>query len=617
MGWHIVGQEASEDPKSYSRLWVPEDISQLLTGSEGTDKIEGIALNYQAITDVKVSSQAFTGMKNLRFLKFQNANASHGPNSLPHDLRWLDWHGYPSKSLPGSFKGERLVSLKMQYSHVIQLWKGYQDLYNLKFINLSHSQKLIRTPDFRGTPNLERLVLEECTSLTEIHDSVGCLNNLVILNLKNCINLKKLPKSICLEKLETLILSGCLKLGSFPEIGGPMTCLLDLYAEATALRELPSSIEFLTCLRLINLSYCKHLTSLPSSICGLKGLKVITLSGCSKFDKLPDELGDMECLEKLYCGDTAIQEVPPSISRLKKLNTLSISRRKPPASRSQYSFFHRLLLPATFQDTKASSLHCLSGLSSLVQLDLRDCSMLDGGIPFDLGALSSLELLNLSNNKFVSIPAEAISRLPKLVELFLVGCEKLETLPQLPSSLETVCLDECVALKGSIDSFTKYQNLAQISFTKCDLLLQDEGFALCVVSEMINTSRPILHYPNLGVRYGINAKCSLITPDGRKAYLGGGIGFMGIKQYMDSNITCLGYYSFEKWMPYLHINWVGSPNEWCQFEVSSEEGYSENIVHKGFGVRLIYEEDDVKQSDEAEMSQSSSSQFNPEASQDS
>nr|GMC85285.1 TMV resistance protein N-like [Ipomoea batatas]GMD66577.1 TMV resistance protein N-like [Ipomoea batatas] len=457
-----------------------------------------------------------------------------------------------------------------------------------------------------------------------------------------------------------------------------MTCLLDLYAEATALRELPSSIEFLTCLRLINLSYCKHLTSLPSSICGLKGLKVITLSGCSKFDKLPDELGDMECLEKLYCGDTAIQELPPSISRLKKLNTLSISRRKPPASRSQYSFFHRLLLPATFQDTKASSLHCLSGLSSLVQLDLRDCSMLDGGILFDLGALSSLELLNLSNNKFVSIPAEAISRLPKLVELFLVGCEKLETLPQLPSSLETVCLDECVALKGSIDSFTKYQNLAQISFTKCDLLLQDEGnsqimidsmwqhllkgvsvednnfyicfpgdnipewftyknwgpsilvnlpqnwynnkfvgFALCVVSEMINTSRPILHYPNLGVRYGINAKCSLITPDGRKAYLGGGIGFMGIKQYMDSNITCLGYYSFEKWMPYLHINWVGSPNEWCQFEVSSEEGYSENIVHKGFGVRLIYEEDDVKQSDEAEMSQSSSSQFNPEASQDS
>nr|GLL42406.1 TMV resistance protein N-like [Ipomoea trifida] len=580
---------SKDNVSSVPWLWVPEDISQLLTGSEGTDKIEGIALNYQAITDVKVSSQAFTGMKNLRFLKFQNANASHGPNSLPHDLRWLDWHGYPSKSLPGSFKGERLVSLNMQYSRVIQLWKGLQ--------------------------------------------------------------------------LEMLILSGCSKLESFPEIDGPMACLLDVYAEATALRELPSSIEFLTCLRLINLSYCKHLTSLPSSICGLKGLKVLTLFGCSKFDKLPDELGEMECLKELNCDETAIQELPPSISRLKKLRTFSLRGCKPPAS-----LFHHLLLPGSFQVTKASSLHHLSALSSLVELDLSDCSMLDGGIACDLGTLSSLVLLNLSNNKFGSIPAEAISRLPKLVELFLVGCENLEILPQLPSSLTTVCLDECTALEGSIDSLAKYKNLNKISITKCDQLLEDEdnsqimidsmwqhllkgvsaeddnfyicfpgtnipewftyknwgpsilvnlpqnwynnkflGFELCVVSEMIDTTKPLHHF-NIGVRYGINAKCSLITPDGEKAFVGGGIGFMGIKQYMDSNITCLGYYSFEKWMLYLRINWVGSPNEWCQFEVSSEEGYSKNIVHKGFGVRLIYEEDDVKQSDEAEMSQSSSSQ---------
>nr|GMD68747.1 TMV resistance protein N-like [Ipomoea batatas] len=207
----------------------------------------------------------------------------------------------------------------------------------------------------------------------------------------------------------------------------------------------------------------------------MKGLKVVTLSGCSKFDKLPDELGDMECLEELYCDGTAIQELPPSISRLKKLNTLSISGCKPPASRSQYSLFHHLLLPGSFQDTNASSLHYLSGLSSLVELDLSDCSMLDGGIPCDLGALSSLALLNLSNNKFASIPAEAISCLPNLAELFLVGCENLEILPQLPSSLETVCLDECTSLKANIDSFTKCQNLIQISFTKCDQLLQDEG----------------------------------------------------------------------------------------------------------------------------------------------
>nr|GMD66594.1 TMV resistance protein N-like [Ipomoea batatas] len=131
-----------------------------------------------------------------------------------------------------------------------------------------------------------------------------------------------------------LILSGCLKLQTFPEIAGHMACLLEVYAEATALRELPSSIDFLTHLSLINLSYCKHLASLPSSICRLKGLKTLVLSGCSQFDKLPDELGQMDCLEVLYCDGTAIQKPPSSISLLKNLKTLSFRGCKPLASQS-------------------------------------------------------------------------------------------------------------------------------------------------------------------------------------------------------------------------------------------------------------------------------------------
>ncbi|KAK9205229.1 hypothetical protein WN943_015496 [Citrus x changshan-huyou] len=37
---------------------------------------------------------------------------------------------------------------------------------------LKHSENLIRTPDFTGVPNLEDLILEECTSLREIHSSL-------------------------------------------------------------------------------------------------------------------------------------------------------------------------------------------------------------------------------------------------------------------------------------------------------------------------------------------------------------------------------------------------------------------------------------------------------------
>ncbi|XP_031112109.1 TMV resistance protein N-like [Ipomoea triloba] len=657
MGWHIVRQEASHDLKRYSRLWLPRDICQLVTGNEGTDKIEGIALNFRVVTDVKVSSGAFTHMTKLRLLKFHNANASEAPNFLPGELRWLDWHGYPSKNLPVSFDGEKLVGLKMQYSRVIQLWRGLKVLENLKFINLSHSQKLIRTPDFTGIPNLERLVLEECTSLVEIHASLGFLRNLVLLNLKHCINLKRLPKIIHLEKLETLILSGCLKLENFPEIGGHMACLVEVYAEATALRELPSSIEYLTCLSLINLSYCKHLASLPGSICRLKSLKTLVLSGCSMFDKLPDELGQMECLEELYCDYTAIQKLPSSISHLKKLKILSFRGCKPLASRSRGSLFLSWLLPGTFQDTnpKVSPFPSLSGLSSLARLDLRDCSMLDGGIPSDLGALSSLEVLDLGKNKFISIPAETISHLNRLRELHLAGCEKLEALPELPSSIEQVYADECTALKGNIDIFTKCPKLFRVSFTKCDQILEDPryshmigaiwqhllkglslvdddvcicfpgtvipewftyknwgpsisvdlpqnwynnkfmGFAFCAVSDLIKTTSSE-SYGSLSKTYGIDVDFSFKTGSGRKTNHGLRIGYMGTKQNADCELTCLAFVSFDVfWASYSHE--VHSPNEWCEIEVYSNDL---TMVYTGFGMRLVYE-DDVKESDKDVM----------------
>ncbi|XP_031104452.1 TMV resistance protein N-like [Ipomoea triloba] len=644
MGWSIVRQEASDDPKRYSRLWLPQDISQLLKGNEGTENIQGIAFNLPVATDVKVSSEAFTHMAKLRLVKFHNVNASQAPNFLPGELRWLDWHGYPSKSLPATFEGQKLVSLKMQYSRVIQLWKGFKVLDNLKFMNLSHSQKLIRTPDFTGMPNLETLILEECTSLVEIHASVGFLKNLVSLNLKDCVNLKRLPESIHLEKLEIMILSGCFKLENFPKIATPMAFLLEVHAEATAIREVLPSVECLTNLRLIALSNCKYLASLPSSICRLKGLKVVILSGCSKFEKLPDELGEMECLEELYCDKTAIQELPSSISLLKKLKILSFRGCKP--TQKSCSFFLSRLLPAgAFQDIKASPFPSLSGLSSLERLDLSDCSMLDGGIILgDLGELHCLKVLNLSNNKFGCIPAQSFVGLTRLKQLQLVRCGRLETLPELPSSIIEVYADECTSLQGrNIDSLTKYPKLSYVSFTKCAQLLEDPryghivdaiwqhllkglsnypnrsvsvyfpgmvfpewftyknwgnslsvslpqnwynnkfmGFAFCVVSNLI-TSPTSGKSCSITENYGLDVKIIPTTRDGRRLFILSTMGYKGVEHNMKSELTCMSYKSFHSYY---------NRNEWCQIEVS---GYS-NSVYTGIGMRLVYE-DDVKTSD--------------------
>ncbi|KAK8329783.1 hypothetical protein V6Z11_A11G356600 [Gossypium hirsutum] len=58
-----------------------------------------------------------------------------------------------------------------------------------------------------------------------------------------------------------------------------------------------------------------------------------------------------------------------------------------------------------------------SGLSSLRELNLRNCNLCEGDIPRDISGLSSLICLVLSGNNFISIPA-SLTRLSK--RLFLV-----------------------------------------------------------------------------------------------------------------------------------------------------------------------------------------------------
>lgn len=156
--------------------------------------MEGIWSHLLIPKDINVGAEAFKYTDNLRLLKIHNASVSVAPDCLPNKLIWLHWHGCPMKSLPAGFRAERLV--KMQYSRVVHLWKGIKVLHKLKFLNLSHSQKLVSCPDFTGVPNLEKLVLEDCSSIIEIHPSVGYLKNFVLLNLKNCRNLKSFPNNI-------------------------------------------------------------------------------------------------------------------------------------------------------------------------------------------------------------------------------------------------------------------------------------------------------------------------------------------------------------------------------------------------------------------------------------
>jgi hypothetical protein len=77
----------------------------------------------------------------------------------------------------------------------------------MKILNLSHSHYLIQTLDFSSLPNLEKLILKDCSSLFKIDQSIRDLSNLVLVNLKDCKYLENLPRSFYkLKSLEILIL---------------------------------------------------------------------------------------------------------------------------------------------------------------------------------------------------------------------------------------------------------------------------------------------------------------------------------------------------------------------------------------------------------------------------
>ncbi|XP_039032200.1 TMV resistance protein N-like [Hibiscus syriacus] len=402
MGRKIVWEKSIDEPGKRCRLWDERDIQHVLTRKTATELIEAMIIDNRRESNktLNLSVDAFLKMKRLRLLKVLCFSNCDGLKYLSNELRLLDWKGFPLRSLPSGFQPDNLVALLLQYSRIEQLWKGNRPLYKLKVLNLTGSPNLIKTPDFTMTPDLEVLILEGCTKIVDVHPSIAELKRLQSLNLSGCKRLRNLPTKIGMESLQTFILSGCSNLLWFPEIDCKMDCL-----------------------------------------------KTLDLSGCYRVGFLPESLQLAEFLEELDLSETAITKPPSFIFRLKNLKFLSFNGCK----RSSYKF--RKNLPSLFKNfqrgktnSMALMLPSLSGLSSLTKLKLRDCNLCEGDIPTDIYCLSSLVILNLSSNNFISLP-DSLTRLSKLKNLQLMNCRRLKSLPELPTSTVNLSLDDCASLE--------------------------------------------------------------------------------------------------------------------------------------------------------------------------
>ena len=345
----------------------------------------------------------------------------------------------------------------------------------LKLIKLNDSLNLIATVDFTGVPNLEKLVLNGCINLHEVHPSIMVLKKLTFLDLENCKSLSSLPNKFEMELLEILILSGCSKIKRIPEFMGNMKHLSMLHLEKTAITKRLSSIEHLTNLDSSHLRDCKNLVCLPSIICSFKSLKDINLAGCSKLDGLSEKLWNVESLEKLNASGITLRELPSTVVTLENLKELSLQGCKGPPHKLWNNLFPLNLMPRRSLNPMSLLLPSLLGMHSLKSLDLSYCNLQI--IPNDIGNLSSTTKLNLNENHFSCLP-ESMVQLSKLERIGLNNCTRLHSLSQLPSEISMVEANDCTSLEIFPNGFKSHNLKTCFFFVNCFKLVgQSDKFS--------------------------------------------------------------------------------------------------------------------------------------------
>nr|XP_016508749.1 PREDICTED: disease resistance protein TAO1-like [Nicotiana tabacum] len=361
MGREIVRMESPRDPGKRSRLFIPQEVCDVLQGNKGSENVEVLKVDRETLKGVHLSTKAFEQMKNLRVLITNELHISGDFGMLSKKLKWLSWRKCPLKCIPSNFPAENLVVLDMRKSDIQEFQLNLQCCRSLKKLNLSYCEQLRMTPNFNDSRSLETLLLGGCSSLTEIHPSIGNLDRLIKLDMSRCEKLRDLPSSVCqLKSLEELFINDCSSIKILPDNLGDVKSLRSLKAYGTGIKQLPRSVEmlrnletlsaggqeleakrnipgrgvhriqyslptFVTELSLIywNLSYA----DIPRDIGSLSSLKFLDLSGNS-FHSLPFDFSKLRVLKKLYLNDCENLHTLPSVSNLENLGHLELQNCK-------------------------------------------------------------------------------------------------------------------------------------------------------------------------------------------------------------------------------------------------------------------------------------------------
>ncbi|PKI36767.1 hypothetical protein CRG98_042844 [Punica granatum] len=291
---------------------------------------------------------------------------------------------------------------------------------NLRVIDLKCCGILTKTPRLSQFENLERLILEDCTGLTEIDHSIGELRGLKCLNIKGCDSLKTLPDQICSLEMLTEILITKKVCRSF---------------------SLPKSIGLLKSLTTLEIVRVK-MARIPKSIGSLENLQRLSLLGCSDFKKLPESFGQLKSLVELDISETKVIRLPKSIKELKKLKVIKM----------EHSSIKKL--PLTIGKVK-----------KLEELHAKHSRDLQGKVPHGIRKLCHLKILDLSHTSLGRLP-ENLSALKHLQKLQIQSCCDPRNLSQLPPKLTDLGI--------TFWALCRVSNLSELGSTLSHLVINTE-----------------------------------------------------------------------------------------------------------------------------------------------
>ncbi|KAK9073070.1 hypothetical protein SSX86_007392 [Deinandra increscens subsp. villosa] len=506
MGRDIVRRVERDEPNRHNRLWVKEEIEDILDNELGTKATRSIMLKGPDLEPTNIM-KGLRKMKALRSLhvgfRYREMKTDEVGQFLPNTLGSLCWHAFPFRCLPKTFKAHMLVNLEMPDSKISQLWERDEiedrNKLNLRFLDLQFSA--LKTFDLEMTPHLEMLNLEGCDDFVEINmthkcpklktlelggSKVGSLNlgltpHLETLDLHGCNDFVELNMTHECPKLKTLNLSGSkvcsLNLGLTPHLETLHLEGCNDFVELNMTHECPK----LKTLELggskvgsLNLGLTPHLETLDLHGCNdfvelnmtheCPKLKTLNLSG-SKVCSL--NLGLAPHLETLYlegCNDFVELNMTHECPKLKTLNL----------GGSKVSSLNLGLTP------NLETLY-LEGCNDFVELNMtHECPnlgtlYLSGSkvSSLNLGLTPNLETLYLKGcNDFVEL--NMTHECPKLKTLNLSGSKVSILNLGLTPHLETLELQRCYNLQ-EIQSMGCLKKLVHLNLKGC-LRFQDLFF---------------------------------------------------------------------------------------------------------------------------------------------